>query len=140
MPDELKNKYSSYLLNYYKYRVVNEKLLSAISKLKENNYKIYVLTDNNKEALDYYKNLDCFKIIDGFISSSDYKTIKEEGKLFDIFFQEFNLNPEECYFVDDKKNNLTEAKKRGMKGFCYSAIDDNFDNLLKDMKKHGVKY
>ena len=67
IPEKLKSKYRNYLINYYKYRNINMDLIDLIKQLKENNYNIYILSDNNKEAYNYWKVLPIFKNIDGKI-------------------------------------------------------------------------
>ena len=42
------------LINYYKYRPLNNDILNIMKSLKDNNYKIYILSDNN---IDTYNDL-----------------------------------------------------------------------------------
>ena len=129
--------YKDKLTNYYKYRAIDMRLIDCISKLKKNGYNVYILSDNNKECFEYYKKSDTFKDVDGWILSCDYHTSKEEGRLFDILIKEFNLNPSECYFIDDKLSNIGEAKKHGIKGSTFTTSDD-IAKLYNDMKNNGI--
>ncbi len=129
------DKYKDYLINYYKYRIYNMSLIDMINKLKQNNYNVYILSDNNKEVYEYYKNYELFNNIDGWVLSCEYGTIKREGKLFDIFLNKFNLKASECYFIDDNIVNIKEALKHGIT--CYNYNNDT-DELLKDMRKKNI--
>ena len=127
-------KYKDVIIKYYELRELNNDLLRLIDNLK-NKYNIYILTDNNIEATNYYKNK--FNFYKGFISSSDYHAIKKTGELFKIIIDKYNLNPNECYFIDDKIENIKAGQKFGIKGFLF---DENKDiNLLyNDMINNGI--
>ena len=62
-PIEYDNLYKDKLINYYKYREIDIRLIECINKLKENGYNVYVISDNNKECSLYYKNNPSFKLI-----------------------------------------------------------------------------
>lgn len=128
--------YKDILINYYKYRDINTKLIELISKLKNNNYNVYILSDNNIESYNYYKNHELFKNIDGWVISSLYGTCKKDGALFDILLIKYNLNSNECYFIDDNIINIEEAKKHGIKGYLFN--EDDIDDLYIDMRKNKI--
>ncbi len=136
-PKEYDNLYKDKLINYYKYREIDMRLIDCINKLKKNGYKIYVLSDNNKECFKYYKTNSAFKDIDGWILSCDYHTTKVDGKLYDIIIKEFSLNADECYYIDDKISSIDEAKKHGIKGYAFNTNDD-INKLFNDMKNNGI--
>ena len=127
----IENKYKDILLKYYELRNINIELLDLIKELKKNN-KIYILSDNNRNASLYYKNL--FKDLDGYIFSYEYKTIKKDGKLFDILLDKYNLNPKDCYFIDDSKENIEVAISKNINGHLY--IDN--ETLYRYLKDNNI--
>ena len=138
IPNNLKEKYKDYLLNYYKYREYNKELLYLIKELKNNNYNIYILSDNNKEAISYYKSLDLFKYIDGWVVSYEYKTMKEDKIIFKILLEKYKLNSKECLYIDDRIINVDIAKSLGIKAFKYSFLNDSVNDLINNIKKEIV--
>ena len=135
--DYLKNKYKDFLLHYYIEKEVDIDLINLINELKSRGYYVYILSDNNHEAINYYKTQECFKNIDGFVASCDYNTLKRDGKLFEIFLDKYNLNPKDCYFIDDLDYNIEIAKKYGFKTFKYNKASTVGD-LINDMKKYDI--
>ena len=127
--------YKDKLINYYKYREIDKELLELISKLKLNNYNVYILSDNNKEAIEYYESNNLFDSIDGYIISYEYNKLKRDGILFDILLNKYNLNPNECYFIYDLEININEAKKHGIKGYLYN---NDINDLYDDMVNNGI--
>lgn len=127
--DNIKSKYKDKLLKYYELRTFNNTLINLIKELKKNN-KVYVLSDNNKDASLYYKNV--LKDIDDFVFSYEYKTIKKDGKLFDIFLDKYSLDPATCYFIDDTLENIEVAKSKGINGILYEDDDEKIINYFKE--------
>lgn len=79
--DNIKNIYKDKLINYYKYRKINKELIDMIDKLKINNYNVYILSDNNKEAIEYYKSNNLFDNVDGYVISYEYNKLKKDGEV-----------------------------------------------------------
>lgn len=129
--NSIKEKYKDILLRYYELRDLNLELLDLIKELKKNN-RVYILSDNNRDASLYYKNL--FKDLDGYIFSYEYKTIKKDGKLFDILLDKYNLNPKDCYFIDDSKENIEVAISKNINGHLY--IDN--ETLYRYLKDNNI--
>ena len=130
--------YKNILINYYKLRDINYELIELIKILKNNNYKVYILSDNNKESDSYYRKLELFNNIDGWILSCNYQKLKKDGLLFEILINKYNLNPSECYFIDNTKENILIAYKYGIKGYLFNENDD-INNLYNDMLNNEIK-
>lgn len=126
----IKNKYKDKLLKYYELRDYNNKLINLIKDLKNNNNRVYILSDNNKDASLYYKSV--LKDLDGYVFSYEYKTIKKDGKLFDILLEKYSLNPSTCYFIDDTKENIEVANSKGINGILYENNDEEIINYFKE--------
>ena len=135
--EDIKTKYKDYVINYYKHRIFNKELFDLIKRLKMNNYKVYILSDNNREVANYYQSYELFKDIDGGVVSCDYGTVKRDGTLFDIILDKYNLKPEECYFIDDNEINVKVGEEHGIKGYIYS-INDSIDKIYSDMRSNGI--
>lgn len=123
------------LLKYYKYRPFNDETIELMNKLKHNNYKIFILSNNNKETYEYLKQLPVFECVDGWAVSCDYHITKPNKEIYVKLFETFNIKPEECYFIDDNKENIETGKMPGMKGF---VLNKNIDELIDSMKENKI--
>lgn len=128
--ENTKSKYKDVLLKYYELRDLNTNLINLIKALKKNN-RVYILSDNNKAASLYYKKL--LNNLDGYVFSYEYKTIKKDGKLFDIFLDKYKLDPKDCYFVDDTEENILVANSRGINGILYKQNDEELIEYFKEI-------
>ncbi len=128
------------LLNYYKYRPFNNEIIELMNNLKSNKYNIFILSNNNKEAYEYLKKLPIFKSVDGWVVSCDYHITKPNKEIYIKLFQAFNIRPEECFFIDDKEENVNIAKTLGMKGFALDIKNHGMDKLNKSLKENNINF
>ena len=131
---EIDSEIEEKLLRYYKYRPFNTEVLELINELKEKGYKIYILSNNNKEAEEYLLELPDFKAFDGWIFSCDYQIMKPDPKIYNILFETYNLKPEECFFIDDSIKNIEIGSKLGMAGFVLDYENIGIAELRKELK------
>lgn len=104
--------------------------------LKEKGYKIYLLSNFSKvnyEKLE--KQNEFLRLADGKIISYEVKTIKPEKKIYELLLSKYNLIPQECIFIDDRKENIIAAKNLGINGIQFKDIKTTikiFEECIKN--------
>ncbi len=89
--------------------------IEILEPLKNNGYKLFILSNFIKEAFNYViEQYDFFSLFDGRVISYEEKVIKPEKAIYDILLSRYNLNPQECVFLDDHSSFLKPAKQLGM--------------------------
>ena len=91
--------------------------MDRIYKLKEQNQKIYLLSNLKEIDFNFLKQkLDINIFTDVFLS---YKLgcIKNSTKIFKIVIDKLQIAPNNIYFFDDKKENIANAKKVGINAY-----------------------
>ena len=107
-----------------------------IKNLKKN-YKVYSVTNIEKESSAYIKNkFDVYKLFDGVIMSFEVGSRKPEKKIFRVLLSKYHLKPAECVFIDYRDFNLVPAKEIGLKTILFK----NPKQLEKDLRKIGVVF
>lgn len=92
-----------------------EKNVQILQDLKQNGYKLYILSNFIKEAFEYVSNKYLFfNFFDGQVISYIEKVIKPEKEIYDLLIQHYQLKPGECVFLDDIIDFLKPAKKLGI--------------------------
>lgn len=114
----------------------NERIESLICGLKKSGYKIYLLTNMSRRFYKFYKNIPAMKYFDGAIVSADEHTVKPEPEIYLNLFKKFNLKPEECFFIDDRPENIAAGEKLGMRGFCFRQ---DVNELAVALSGAGIK-
>ncbi len=125
----LKKETAEKLLNYYKYRPFNQEIIRIIKQLKTNGYKVFILSNNNIDVKNYLMNLPFIQNFDGEVYSCDYQILKPNLEIYKILFEKYNLLPEKCYFVDDRKQNVEAGEKLGMKCFVFNDKENGIAGL-----------
>lgn len=105
-----------------------EKLISVI---KSHGYKLYLLTNMSGRFYTFYKSIPAVKYFDGVVVSADEHCVKPEAKIYNALFKKFGLKPEECFFIDDRHENIETGEKLGMRGFCYKQDIGGLKSALK---------
>ena len=120
------------LIHYYQYRPLNDELLDLIKRFKASGYRIYLLSNNNRDTERYLLKLPIIKqLIDGYVFSCDYGLVKPNPLIYLELFQKYNLRANECFFVDDKKANIDIGKQLGMRGFVF---DEKKPDIISDLE------
>lgn len=88
--------------------------VDLIPQLKEQGYKLYILSNFHKQAFkDVYEKYDFFKYFDGQVISSDWKLLKPEKEIYLKLMELYHIEPTRAVFIDDSKDNTDAAEKLG---------------------------
>ncbi|MCR5342453.1 MULTISPECIES: HAD family hydrolase [unclassified Butyrivibrio] len=114
-----------------------ERTMPWIKALKKAGYKVLVLSNFSKQALEPNKFMNEFlDEVDGGILSYKYKIIKPDRAIFELITDKYDLVPEQCVFIDDTVRNITAAKKFGMNGIVYNS----YEQVESELQALGVNY
>lgn len=106
-----------------------------LKKLKSEGYKLYGLSNWCDKVYITMEQFDIFKLLDGYIVSSEVHQIKPEPAIYQSLFNRFNLKPEECVFADDKVENVEAGKKEGMPGIVFRNAEQFEQELRKILNR-----
>lgn len=113
---------------------INDDILKLIKKLKDN-YKIVLLSNILKLHADINKKNGLFSDFDELILSCEVGFVKPDPRIYNLTLKKINLNPEECIFIDDSKDNIKAAYEIGIKTVLYK----NKEDLIRNLNGLGVK-
>jgi putative hydrolase of the HAD superfamily len=109
--------------------------VKIIQDLKKKEYDCYYLSNFIREAYEFViKKFEFFNFFNGGIISAYVKAIKPEIEIFTYLLEKYELNPEECVFIDDVYGFLRPARKLGFKTIQYVP---NFD-LRQELNNLGI--
>ncbi len=114
-----------------------ERTLPWIKALKEAGYRVLVLSNFSKEALEANLFMNEFlDEVDGGILSYRDKVIKPDRRIYELITERYNLTPSKCVFIDDIEKNVEAARAFGMNSIVFKSYEQ-VDNDLAEM---GVSY
>lgn len=99
-----------------------------VQTMRDKGYGLYVLSNACTKFYEYFPKHYPLHIFDGVVVSSDIHMIKPDRKIYDYLFNKYDLNPAECFFIDDRNENVAAAKKAGMSGIVFQ---NNYDEIRK---------
>ena len=136
IPDRLKEA-SKFIPKLFEYniRCVNpfDYTIPLIDKLKAAGYNVYFLSNWSKwsyELLDKYHKFDFLEKMNGGVWSWQTGCMKPNERIYRILLNKYNLNPEECVFFDDLKDNVEAANTVRIKGVLFDRLDFDIDNFF----------
>ena len=133
---QLINAWNFILRDFPKYR------LEFLQKLaKEQRYKLILLSNTNDMHIDFIKSNVSFyedfkSCFDQFYLSQEIHLRKPNRDIFDYVLESNNLKPEQCFFVDDTKENTDTAKSLGIKVWNIDETREDIINLFNLNSTH----
>ena len=101
-----------------------------IQSLKQEGYKLYLLTNIKEDSYNYINDLiNIDTAFDGGIYSYQVHLIKPDPDIYKLLINKYNLNKSETSFFDDKEKNIIAANNVGIKAFVFNSINDIKNNL-----------
>lgn len=122
VPEYLRDTVRDFFLRWPEYVRPIPQTYELISQLKEKGADLYLLSN----ASTYFSGIasgwpilrDNFS---GIIFSAPVKMAKPEPDIYLYLFHTYRLKPEECFFIDDLKDNIEAGKKLGMDGIIFTG-------------------
>lgn len=111
-----------------------EGMRELLLRLKSEGYKLYGLSNWCSKVHVTMAQYEIFRLLDGYVVSSEEKVIKPESEIYHRLFAKFNLKPEECIFADDKEENIVGSRRVGMEGIVFVGAKD-YERQLRAMLK-----
>ena len=90
-----------------------------LRRLKAEGFKLYGLTNWCSKVHTTIRQFEIFKLLDGYVISSEEKVIKPEPDIYHRLFDRYGLNPSECIFTDDREENILGGRNVGMEGIVF---------------------
>ena len=125
------------LMNIWKdYLIPNEMIINTIKTLRENGYRTYILSNAPFEIPDFVKEKGLEELFDGAVFSCYEHINKPDSALYRILLDKYDLEAEECAFLDDRHDNCNTANSLGIFAVCYR--DYEHEEAIETLRKLGV--
>ena len=119
--------------NYNNFAKIDGNVLSLIKKLKDNNYKIYLLSNINPYTYDFVKQSGLFDIVDGYVLSYKEHQVKTYISIYKTLLERYNLIPKESVFIDDNERNIITGNTLGI--ISKKVEPDNYMSIVNTINE-----
>ncbi len=97
--------------------------VALLRELKAKGYKLYGLTNWSAENIGIaYGRYDFFSLFDGIVVSGIERQVKPEPQIYHTLLDRYNLQADDCVFIDDNAANIATACRLGIHGVLYDDI------------------
>ena len=106
--------------------------IKLLPELKKRGFKLYFLSNF---PIDFFeevkKEYEFFRYFNGGIISAEVNHSKPDIKIYKILLDKYNLQPDECFYIDDMEINVRAATSAGIKGYCNNGSSVVPEDLYK---------
>ena len=113
-----------------------EGMAELVRELKGNGYRIFLLSNASVDLRKYFHRIPGSECFDGLLVSAEEKLIKPQWEIFETLYRRFDLNPENCFFVDDSPANVEGAIQTGMGGCIFYG---DVSRLRRELIRAGIR-
>ncbi len=128
LPPHLRSYASAVLNNWEYFMTYTPGIRELIAELKQKGYNLYILSNMTRHFIEREYKFPILDLFDGIVYSAPIKMIKPNAEIYTYILEKFNLQAEECLFIDDTKANLAAAARFGISTFHFN---DNVDELKR---------
>lgn len=101
-----------------------------IEAVKKSGRKVFVLSNASPRFYDYFPKFYDMSRFDGIVVSCDVHIIKPDRGIYEHILKKFDLDPAECIFIDDRKENADGARKVGINAVEFKNNYDEIKTML----------
>ncbi len=112
--------------------VLIEDTHAMLKKVKAMGLSAYCLSNISPELFSHLaEQHDLFDLFDGIVTSGEENTGKPGREIFEILIQRYQLDPEQCLFIDDSADNTATAKSMGMQVVTFRGSENCYQQIAQ---------
>jgi HAD superfamily hydrolase (TIGR01509 family) len=116
--------------------VQSEKMIAFAKHLREKGIKVFILSNNFRERVDYYDHYPWIHdVINKVYFSWQTGFVKPDVRAWELILSENNLKGEECLYFDDQEKNLKSAESVSIKSFKFTNEEELEKVVNEELKK-----
>lgn len=113
---DLKDEIEYFMNHWFEHLKIVEENQECLKKLRDKGYNVYILSNLPQDSYDNLKARGCFKHACGGVYSYQELLNKPDPAIYQCLMNRYDLKPEECFFFDDRQENVQAAVDLGMNG------------------------
>jgi len=115
--------------------VLLPKTEKVLKHVKKSNLNAFCLSNISPELFKHLASQhDLFKLFDGIVTSGVENTAKPDKRIFEILFERYRLQPEECLFIDDSSANTKTAAQMGITTVTFKGSTDCYQQIYRHIE------
>ena len=133
-PEYAKN-IEEFLIHGERMHIKRPEIWEKVHTLKQLGYGIYLLSNYSEYLFKIHmKDATFMDDIDGKLVSYEVNQVKPDRDIYETLLDRFSLDPKDCIFLDDRKENTDTAKALGIESITIESrkhLNEVLDELIK---------
>ena len=106
------------------------------AQLKAQGFGVYCLSNIAQDTAVLLQRRNFWQLFDGEVLSCEVHMLKPQPEIYQALLEKYDLNPEECIFIDDNQKNVDAASKLGITAITMTKDPADLINALDDLDIH----
>ncbi len=102
-------------------------------RLKEEGFGVYVLSNASTRIMEQLGHAPVIPYVDGVVVSADERMMKPDPSIYQLLCERYDLDPEECLFVDDNEDNCIGARVAGMHAYHFTGDVADLETAVRQL-------
>ena len=111
-------------------------MAELVRELKQNGYHIYLLSNASLALREYFPRIPGSECFEKLLVSAEEKLLKPSHEIYERLYEKFDLDPAECWFIDDSPANVEGAMQTGMAGCVFYG---DVSRLRRELSRAGIR-
>lgn len=100
---------------------INPEMYALVDQLKENQIPVALLSNIDDRLSKMLREFDLYEPFHPCLLSCEIGVEKPDPKAYQILIEQLGLNPSEIIFIDDRLENILEAKRMGLDAILFHS-------------------
>ena len=110
--------------------VLISKTHDVLKKVKNKNLNAYCLSNISPELFKHLSDkYELFNLFDGIVTSGVENIGKPDKRIYEILLKRYDLNPQQCLFIDDSAANTNSATRLGITSITFKASENCYKKI-----------
>ncbi|SRR6266550_807595 len=110
---------------------INDDLLQLVQQLKHNGYKVAIISNIDKYAVQHMRDKGLASHFDITIFSCEVGLLKPDPAIYKLAIEQLGVQPAEAFFTDDKPAKVAGAKAVGLQAIVFTDTQSLRQELSK---------
>lgn len=109
---------------WVKMHSIKENTVKFLKDLKNQGFKIYILSNISEDSYKFASQYDFFNFVDGGVYSYELHICKPNKEIYKKLLDKYNLVPKDTIFIDDMLPNIKSANELGINGIQFTTLNE----------------
>jgi HAD superfamily hydrolase (TIGR01509 family) len=121
-------------------RKIYPEAIKFIKACKQQGHDVFIISNWDTESFRLLQQLyaDLFDQTDGIVLSGNENELKPSTTIYQILLDRYHLDPHDCWFIDDQKENVIAAQKLGIHGIVCPYKRSFKNPFIKQPHFHAI--